>query len=298
MNEREENIITNAQKDLFLCARKNINKIMITLFVFNIIETVITLFCSKLVTALAFSTPFVVTLVLSVLISLSMLTVIMLLYYGLSVMTLRMVRREFVTIGFLFMGFRKWRSVTKYAFFFAVFLLVVFSALIALLFFVTPVYKIFNQVGLMVGSAIMVLFFLSALVLCLFPWTFVWHLLANEPEKQKCVFKRNFALLKGRKKLFWKIFLRTMGKKIVGILIIWAFMFFFTQASLKSQSAPLSLLSSFFSFFYMYQLYATQALAFLLLPIIYNLFLKDSVERQVDLVEIKYALPDNSGDAN
>ena len=298
MNEREENIITNAQKDLFLCARKNINKIMITLFVFNIIETVITLFCSKLITVAAVSTPFVLTLVLSVIISLSMLTVVMLLYYGLSVMTLRMVRREFVTFGFLFMGFRKWRSVIKYALFFAIFLFVVFSVLVSIFFFVTPIYKLFNQVGLMAGSAVMVLLFLCALVLCLFPWTFVWHLLANEPEKQKGVFKRNFALLKGRKRLFWKIFLRTMGKKIVGILVIWAFMFFFTQASLKSQSAILSLLSSFFSFFYMYQLYATQALAFLLLPIIYNLFLKDSVESQVDLVEIKYALTDNTGDSN
>ena len=296
MNERDEKIINSALKQLFFCARKNINKIMITLFVFNIIETIITLFCSKLVVVLSLSTPLILTLAMSLLISIGMLTAVMLLYYGLSVMTLRMARKEYVTIGYLFIGFRKWRNVAKYALFFAVLLTVVCALFLAIWFFFTPLSVVlFNKVGVMTGTAFIVLFFLCLLVLSLFPWTFVWYLLANEPEKQKGVFKRNFALLKGRKKLFFKIVFKVMGKRIVTILIVWAFMFFFTKISLKSKSAMLSLFSSFFSFLYMYLLYATQAFAFLLLPIIYDLFLADSVVKQVDVVEIKYALPDTTG---
>ena len=149
---------------------------------------------------------------------------------------------------------------------------------------------------MMSGLAFVALSFLCILVLCLFPYTFVWYFLANEPENQRNVFRRNFALLKGRKKLFWKIIFRAIGSRIVLVFVIWAIMFVLTQISLKNQSSALSLFSTFFNLLYIYMLYSTQAFAFLLLPIIYDLFLEDSVENQVDVVEIRYSLPDNSGD--
>ena len=283
MTEKEKRISLHITQKLEACAKKNLRKIIITLFVMNLAETFFLLICTswraRLNNTVATFSVIAATI--------AFLFVLMILFYGLNAMLLRMERNDFVTFGFLFLGFKKFRAIAKYALIFTLLILLVCAVSVGLLTVISSALPAATKFGVMTFGWIFALVLLVLIALSLMPWCFTYCILAHEPEKQRAVLSRSRKLLHRRTRLFFSLFFKNLGFRLLRLFAIWFAMILFTVISLKAQSAPISLISSIFSFLYIYQLYVTQAFLFLLIPIIYDAFLNDSVENQVDFVDIK-----------
>ena len=64
-------------------------------------------------------------------------------------------------------------------------------------------------------------------------------------------------------------------------------LFLFSTMSSLTKSSLFALLSAFSNFYYVFTLYSTQAFLYLLIPIVYDIFMEQSAQLQIDFVDIK-----------
>lgn len=286
MIQTEKQTIALAIHRLNTCTKHHLGKIVITIFALNLVETILAILALRYFQPALSALPLIVSIIATVFITLAFLTTVMLLFYGLNQILLRLSRKEFVTFGFLFDGFRHFKALFRYAITFAAILFSsVFILSIAIAVFRINPMKDGMPNFLTIGLLVIAFFLLIAALF--FPWSFVWCILSKEPERQKSVFKRSLFLLKGRKRLFLKIFFKALAPRFVRLFVTIIALFFFTGLSSITKSSFFSVLSAFSNFYYVYTLYSTQAFLYLLIPIVYDIFMEQSAQLQIDFVDIK-----------
>jgi hypothetical protein len=286
MIQTEKQTIALAIHRLNTCAKHHLGKIVITIFALNIAETILAILSMRFFLPALSALPPVISIIATVFMTLTFLTTVMLLFYGLNQILIRLSRRDFVTFGFLFDGFRHFKALFRYAITFAAILFAsVFILSIAIAVFRVNPMKDGMPNFLTIGLLVIAFFLLIAALF--FPFSFVWCILSKEPEKQKAVFRRSRSLLKGRKLLFLKIFFKALAPRFVRLFATIVALFLFSTMSSLTKSSLFALLSAFSNFYYVFTLYSTQAFLYLLIPIVYDIFMEQSAQLQIDFVDIK-----------
>lgn len=187
--------------ELNICMRTNMWKALFSFLLMSILETLImSVFSMPVFMLLSEDGSVILTLILAVMSLFCGFVFVMLLQYGYQVLLLRLVRKEYVTLGFLFNGFRERKRISKAC------ALVSFGLIIALavcqVFAVVANIKFSAQIQKMTlpvlaGIILAVYAFISILLLIRFVFVFVC-LNDNPQMKIIAVFKLSASLLKKR----------------------------------------------------------------------------------------------------
>lgn len=192
---------------------------------------------------------------------------VMILQYGYQVLLLRMLRNEYVTLGFLFNGFRERKRIAKASALYSLgfILAFIFCQIVVL------VLKIRNPdffTGLSLpelAGRIFAIYMIFVLVL-LVPFSFVWVCLADNPnEKVLRCFKKSFVLMKGRCFRFCGFVIYAGGFWLAAAAVIYALSLFLP----KNLSGAASFLASIFEFAYFIAAYTAFVRMCMAVPLFY-----------------------------
>src|SRR5574344_988920 len=178
---------------LVQCARKNMSKAVFAILLYTILQSVI--FSISMVPLLAssvgggvatagqtFQLPSTPMLAFTLILCFVATVICIMLNYGLFVIMARMVEKKYVTIGYLFSGFKN-KKVRKAAILFAVLFsiaTIICAVVMALCEFKTQTPTDMDQTTLMSAISVVFIVFMGIMVLLLLPFTFVWMILYTD----------------------------------------------------------------------------------------------------------------------
>ncbi len=223
------------------CLRLNAGKAMFSVFLYFLIQFII---MGIAVSPAAVSSLFTVMLALAFLVGMNICSEVLL--YGLFVIMARFIEKKYVTIGFLFIGFRKnqkpvFRSAIVFT---AIYASVVVVLSIAYFFcknYFSALYENLSPRTVLSYAAIIVL---SITMLVSIPFSFVRLILYKNNEiKVLQAFKKSMMLMKGRFFHFIGFVLYACGRSLIQVIIIQFALIAFSAGSNSSTSILLTFLS-------------------------------------------------------
>lgn len=277
--------------------QKNIGKVIYSLFLMMILESVFTLFFSGpsmlilskeevglQAKALAFFLLYLAALIW------------LLFQFGFAIMLLRMVRDEHVTLGYMFLGFKKIKVCLKYIVAFSGILVV--AAVIAR--FITKYVSVnFIESVYEEGSATLIQFVMFASIFFLISFVasihfaFVFHLHFDNPSKPiKNIFTKSAGMMRGNVFRLIGFALKAGGKQLLIALLIALVLNFIPEGAKKSASILIFLLD----LVYIINLYTALAKIYFTVPVLYTKLLEAKNESSTPaLVDISIGDKEEDG---
>ncbi len=189
--------------------------------------------------------------------------------FGFAIMLLRMVRNEHVTLGYIFLGFKKIKVCFKYIFVFS--LIITFAAIVTRFsvnyLFYRFIESQFEEVSAAVIQILMflVMFFIVAFVTASH-FAFVFHLHFDNPSKPvSTIFSKSFKMMRGNVLRLLAFALRAGGKNLLIVIVLALAINFIPSETRKS----LSFLVFFFDLIYFVNMYTAMVRIYFTVPILY-----------------------------
>lgn len=268
------------------CMLFNVGKIVFSMLILNMLESLVE--SVFLVSAGSIYNIFILVIGFFVLTS-----IIICLYYGFYVMLFRLLHKEYVTLGYLFIGFKRFKILFDVFLRFALIIFAVAVAISCAIIYVPFVKHFVSQImlkfGLLNAISIFSIFIKVIVGLSLFPFCFVFLFLASNPNNKKYVFRKSVILLRGRKLFFLKMYIAAGGKQLLRAFFIWIFLHILNHIYPSSNSVILTLITSILNFVYIFSLYVAEAKMSLMIPILYTEFLMEDAAAVRDYVNISKA---------
>lgn len=212
--------------------RKNMGKALVSFFFMSVLEglimSVFSIPAMALMSVDGSTGGSIVSLVFSLISIYCGFVFVMLLQYGYQVILLRFLRGKFVTLGFLFNGFRERKRIARASALFSIGFIISFIlcqiTVLAVNYFYPAFFKNIQFTEL-VGFIFLLYVFFSIILLIRF--AFVWVYLADFPEEKiTAVFKRCFSLLKNHTFKLIGFVLYAGGRSLLIAVAIFALSFF------------------------------------------------------------------------
>lgn len=188
-------------KTLNACMLKNMWKALLSFLLMSVLETcIMSAFSIPAMMLFSESGSPILTMLLAVLSLYVGFTLVFMLQYGYQVLLLRLLRGDFVTLGFLFNGFRERRRIARASALFSVGLIValVICQIIAVVLNLNYGEKIRSLSLPLLAGIIFAIYSIISIIL-LVHFILVWVCLADNPNaKILQTFKMSFKLLKGK----------------------------------------------------------------------------------------------------
>lgn len=256
-------------------ATKNLGKVFFAMFLMIMVESLVSgvvVFALVRIPSVENLTSLYKAIILGITFILS--TVSFLFQTGLLVLTLKMVREEFVTIGFVFYGFRKIKKFLPLALINSLLVSFIFGIYKLISFLLKPQLKILeDKLGLVVLVSIFIGIILLSVLFVLVNFIFVTQIKYDNPEMNafKC-FIKSFVLMKGNVFRFFSFVIRSCGINLV--LALFYFGMSLSMNSVKNNFS--SILSFVFDFLYFINIYKAAGRLYFTFPVAYTSLIENN----------------------
>lgn len=273
------NVKTLTEKLNFV-ATKNLGKVFFAMFLMIMVESLVSgvvVFALVRIPSVENLTSLYKAIILGIAFILS--TVSFLFQTGLLVLTLKMVREEFVTIGFVFYGFRKIKKFLPLALINSLLVSFIFGIYKLISFLLKPQLKMLeDKFGLVVLVSIFIGIILLSILFVLVNFIFVTQIKYDNPEMNafKC-FVKSFVLMKGNVFRFFSFVIRSCGINLV--LALFYFGMSLSMNSVKNNFS--SILSFVFDFLYFINIYKAAGRLYFTFPIAYTSLIENNDSGEV-----------------
>lgn len=261
-------------------ATKNLGKVFFAMFLMIMVESLVSgvvVFALVRIPSVENLTSLYKAIILGIAFILS--TVSFLFQTGLLVLTLKMVREEFVTIGFVFYGFRKIKKFLPLALINSLLVSFIFGIYKLISFLLKPQLKMLeDKFGLVVLVSIFIGIILLSILFVLVNFIFVTQIKYDNPEMNafKC-FVKSFVLMKGNVFRFFSFVIRSCGINLV--LALFYFGMSLSMNSVKNNFS--SILSFVFDFLYFINIYKAAGRLYFTFPIAYTSLIENNDSGEV-----------------
>lgn len=261
-------------------ATKNLGKVFFAMFLMIMVESLVSgvvVFAIVRIPSVENLTSLYKIIILGIAFILS--TVSFLFQTGLLVLTLKMVREEFVTIGFVFYGFRKIKKFLPLALINSLLVSFIFGIYKLISFLLKPQLKMLeDKFGLVVLVSIFIGIILLSILFVLVNFIFVTQIKYDNPEMNafKC-FVKSFVLMKGNVFRFFSLVIRSCGINLV--LALFYFGMSLSMNSVKNNFS--SILSFVFDFLYFINIYKAAGRLYFTFPIAYTSLIENNDSGEV-----------------
>lgn len=261
-------------------ATKNLGKVFFAMFLMIMVESLVSgvvVFALVRIPSVENLTSLYKAIILGIAFILS--TISFLFQTGLLVLTLKMVREEFVTIGFVFYGFRKIKKFLPLALINSLLVSFIFGIYKLITFLLKPQLKMLeDKFGLVVLVSIFIGIILLSILFVLVNFIFVTQIKYDNPEMNafKC-FVKSFVLMKGNVFRFFSFVIRSCGINLV--LALFYFGMSLSMNSVKNNFS--SILSFVFDFLYFINIYKAAGRLYFTFPIAYTSLIENNDSGEV-----------------
>lgn len=261
-------------------ATKNLGKVFFAMFLMIMVESLVSgvvVFALVRISSVENLTSLYKAIILGITFILS--TISFLFQTGLLVLTLKMVREEFVTIGFVFYGFRKIKKFLPLALINSLLVSFIFGIYKLISFLLKPQLKMLeDKFGLVVLVSIFIGIILLSVLFVLVNFIFVTQIKYDNPEMNafKC-FVKSFVLMKGNVFRFFSFVIRSCGINLV--LALFYFGMSLSMNSVKNNFS--SILSFVFDFLYFINIYKAAGRLYFTFPIAYTSLIENNDSGEV-----------------
>lgn len=261
-------------------ATKNLGKVFFAMFLMIMVESLVSgvvVFALVRISSVENLTSLYKIVMLGIAFILS--TISFLFQTGLLVLTLKMVREEFVTIGFVFYGFRKIKKFLPLALINSLLVSFIFGIYKLISFLLKPQLKMLeDKFGLVVLVSIFIGIILLSILFVLVNFIFVTQIKYDNPEMNafKC-FVKSFVLMKGNVFRFFSFVIRSCGINLV--LALFYFGMSLSMNSVKNNFS--SILSFVFDFLYFINIYKAAGRLYFTFPIAYTSLIENNDSGEV-----------------
>lgn len=279
------------------CMRKNMWKALFSFLLMSVLETfIMSIFSMPTFMLLSENTSVILNIILAVVSLFCGFIFVMMLQYGYQVVLLRLVRGDYVTLGFLFNGFREKKRVSKVAALFSVgFILALVICQIFAVFvnikFSTKVRSM--QLPVLAG----IIFFVYAVIsiILLIRFVFVFVCLADNPNmKTVGLFKLSASLLRKRCLKLAGFVLYAGGSHLLVATVIFISTLFIPSKT----EGVVNFLISILEFVYFIAAYTAIVRMFMSVPLFYDNLLpklqKTDIPAQIEAPAIQLPSPDEN----
>jgi hypothetical protein len=278
-------------KTLDMCVLRNKGKALIGLIVFAVCETLLTSVLGAPALLLVTSDTISASdIVLAAVLIFAALTCVFILAYGFIIFNMRFVRRQFVSIGFIFIGFREYKRIIPAALLFSL------CAVISLVLTEFGLYLLRNQfqalikehglsagVGIIGGSALLLFILLSL------KFSFVWPIMWDMPFIHAgSAFLLSAKILKGQVTHLVKFVIKAGGKSLI---IAVSFFLFSVLIPPNSSGGFVFFILDFIYFVNLYTALIRMLIAF---PVFFDAYVQDLKKSDSHILEL--GAPDSTTD--
>jgi hypothetical protein len=256
-------------EQLSVCAAKYTSRALFSLFILGLCQVgIVSVLGGPALLLLSKKTASVLTFIAAGTLFFLLFTIMALLQFGYSVLLLRMKRNQYVTLGFLFNGFRSWRRVLSSAIFVAVIICSVVCILEAGMYFLkTPLSLFVTKFGTTAQQVLVGVLFAILLFIFTIHFVFLFQIRYDRPELPLFkVLRKSVHLMRRHVWTFVSIVLRAGGYQLLTAIII----FIINMIISDTKSHTIAVISLILDFIYFVNGYTAVVRMYLSVPILYD----------------------------